>query len=126
MKKIIVDKDLIINHFFEANKKWTSEDNMELITKIDEQDLNLVVPKLIDLLPKELANSILSDLLERPSFPIQYINQIYNKGDKGCKMTICLRDDLPIDIANMCENSLDKDIKTHFINRKNFLNKKNN
>lgn len=42
---------------------------MELITKIDEQDLNLIVRKLIDLLPSELANSLLADLLERPKFP---------------------------------------------------------
>lgn len=43
---------------------------MELITKIDEQDLNLIVRKLIDLLPSELANSILAGLLERPNFPV--------------------------------------------------------
>lgn len=102
---------------------------MELITKIDEQDLNLIVRKLIDLLPGELANSLLADLLERPNFPVQYIHEIYTKGDKACKITICLRDKLPTDIANMCENALDEDIKIHFRNRKIFkkihLNKSN-
>lgn len=122
MKKIIANKDLIINDFSEDNKKWTSEENIELITKIDKQDLNLIVRKLIDLLPSELANSLLADLLERPNFPVQYIHEIYNKGDKACKITICLRDKLPSDIANMCENALDKDIKIHFRNRKNLKN----
>ena len=118
-KKIIANKDLIINDFSEDNKKWASEENIELITKIDEQDLNLIVRKLIDLLPSELANSLLADLLERPNFPVQYIYEIYTKGDKACKITICLRDKLPSDIANMCENALDEDIKIHFRNRKN-------
>lgn len=105
MKKLIITKNDILNHFNKFSLEWESNSEIELITKVNASDTALVVPKLIEELPKELANYILADLLELPDFPIKYLREIYEKGDKGCKVSICLRQDIPQEITIMCEKS---------------------
>lgn len=42
---------------------------------------------------------------------------IFDKGDKGCKVAICLNKNLPHKLQEHCQRSNDRDIKEHFQQR---------
>jgi len=117
MKKLIINEDIVNNHFLFAEKEWESEPYIALMIDISAENLYLIVINLLSMLPNNLAFAILADLVEREDFPIVLLSEVYDKGDKACKVSICLRDDLPLEVIKRCENTDDPDVGIHYMQK---------
>jgi hypothetical protein len=107
----------VYNHFPSADKKWEMESCISLIIDISGENLYSVVVNLLSMLPNNLAFGVLADLVEREDFPVVLLSEVYDKGDKACKVSICLRDNLPLEIIERCENTDDLDVHEHYMQR---------
>ena len=68
-------------------------------------------------LPNDLAYSILSEIAAYENLNEELMQLIFEKGDKGCKVAICLNKNLPHKLQEHCKRSSDGDIKEHFQQR---------
>lgn len=117
MKELVINEGAIENHFLSLAEKWDREPYLSLIIDISTERLYSVATKLLNVLPNDLAFAILADLVERDEFPLELLSEVYSKGDKACKMSICLRKNLCTKIAELCASSDDLDILEHFEQR---------
>ena len=118
MTKVLhIDKTKIIYDFKRLSDIWDSSNNITLSLNIRQQDFDFVVRRLITSLPNDLAYSIMSEIAECENLNEELMQLIYEKGDKGCKVAICLNKNLSQELQNYCEQSNDVDIKEHYQQR---------
>jgi len=117
MKKLIINENIVNNNFLNAAKEWESEPCIALIIDISAENLYAVLVKLLNILPNNLAFCILADLVERDDFPVDLLGEVYDKGNKACKVAVCLRDNLPLEIMKLCETTDDLDVREHYMQR---------
>ena len=117
MKVLHIDKTKIICDFKRLSDIWDSSNNITLSLNIRQKDFDFVVRRLITSLPNDLAYSIMSEIAECENLNEELMQLIYDKGDKGCKVAICLNKNLSQELQKYCEQSNDVDIKEHYQQR---------
>jgi len=117
MKALYINKTKIVDDFKRLSDIWDTSTNITLRIDIKPQDFDLVVRSLISYLPNDLAYSILSEIAAHENLNEELMQLIFDKGDKGCKVAICLNKNLPHKLQEHCQRSNDRDIKEHFQQR---------
>lgn len=62
-----------------------------------------------------VAMEVLFALAEHPDTPSDVLRLIYQNGDTGCQVSVCLRPDLPRDLVAQCLESTSLDVLEHVI-----------
>ena len=90
MRALYINKTKIVDDFKRLSDIWDTSTNITLHIDIKPQDFDLVVRSLISYLPNDLAYSILSEIAAYENLNEELMQLIFDKGDKGCKVAICL------------------------------------
>ena len=117
MKVLHINKTKIVYDFKRLSNIWNTSNNITLRLNIRQQDFDFVVRYLISYLPNDLAYSIMSEIAECENSDEELMRLIYDKGDKGCKVAICLNKNLSQELQKCCKLSNDIDIKEHYQQR---------
>ena len=117
MKVLHINKTKIVYDFKRLSNIWNTSNNITLRLNIRQQDFDFVVRYLISYLPNDLAYSIMSEIAECENLDEELMRLIYDKGDKGCKVAICLNKNLSQELQKCCKLSNDIDIKEHYQQR---------
>jgi hypothetical protein len=88
--------------------------SIELPTGFTEAEYRDIFTLLLSQLPNELALLTLANLAELDDVPIDLLEELFDKGDTGCKVTICLRQDLNESLRDKCRNSSDSEVREHY------------
>lgn len=65
----------------------------------------------------------MADIVEYANFPSDLLENVFHKGDIGCRVAVSLRDDLPMQLEELCANSTDEDVREHYASRKAYRTK---
>jgi len=117
MKILHINKTKIVYDFKRLSNIWNTSNNITLRLNIRQQDFDFVVRSLIKYLPNDLAYSIMSEIAECENLNEELMQLIYDKGDKGCKVAICLNKNLSQELQKFYKQSNDIDIKEHYQQR---------
>lgn len=117
METLYINKENIFSNFDELSNVWDKSTSLSLCLNISIPDFEAVVTELLRKPLNDLAFSILSEIAEKDGLNEELMRLIYNHGDKGCKVAIALRNDLPADLKILCEHSDDADIREHYMNK---------
>jgi hypothetical protein len=79
---------------------------------------------LLSKIPSNLALGALCDLAEWPGVPTDLLTRVFDQGDTGCKVAVCLRDDLTPALQEKCRNSPDTEVREHFLARQAVLDQR--
>ena len=115
MKVLNINKTNILHDFKRLSNIWDSTENITLQLDIKQSETKTVVRALTSYLPNDLAYSIMSEIAENEKLDDDLMQLIFEKGDKGCKIAICLHEDLPQELKERCVQSADIDIKEHYM-----------
>ena len=115
MKTLLITKNRVLNNFEWLNTIWEASPTIGLSLSIAPEECTIVVHELVKRLPADIAFSILSELAEDENLEESLVRLIFEKGDKGCKMAIAMRKNLPEDIVEQFRHATDSDIKEHFM-----------
>lgn len=115
MKVLNINKTNILHDFKRLSGIWDSTENITLQLDIKQSEAKTVVRALTSCLPNDLAYSIMSEIAENEKLDDDLMQLIFEKGDKGCKIAICLHEDLPQELKERCVQSADIDIKEHYM-----------
>lgn len=116
MDILYINKEKILCNFEELSYVWDTSTNISLHLDIQIPDFELIVTELLKKPLNDLAYSILAEIAEKSGLDERLMRLIYEQGDKACKVAICLRNDLPIDLKVKCAHSDDADIREHYVN----------
>lgn len=114
MNYLIIDKDAIIHHFNIHSHQWENNDNITLKIHLLEKDIDEILPFLLKY-SNDLAYSIMNEICQMNNLEEKHLKLLYDKGDTACKVSICLRKNLPKSIVCRCENSLIEEVKYHYL-----------
>lgn len=118
MKALYINKTKIVDDFKRLSDIWDTSTNITLRIDIKPQDFDLVVRSLISYLPNDLAYSILSEIAAYENLNEELMQLIFDKGDKGCKVAICLIRTCLISCRNIVSDRMIVILKNIF-NREN-------
>lgn len=104
--------------FEKLSKTWEISSNIAIRLDVEQTDVGPIVKELLGKLPNDLAYCIMSEIAEFKHLDDELMRLIYNTGDTGCKVAICLRDDLPQDLKKRCEQSNDINVQQHRDNKR--------
>jgi len=66
----------------------------------------------------DLRNLLLADMVEDSAFPGNLLEEVFHKGDIGCRVAVSLRDDLSPQLEYLCSQSPEEDVRSHYALRK--------
>ncbi len=112
-----INKDNVFCDFEKLSKTWETSSNIAIRLDVEQTDVEPIVKELLGKLPNDLAYCIMSEIAEFEHLEAELMRLIYNTGDTGCKVAICLRDDLPQDLKKCCEQSNDINVQQHRDNK---------
>ena len=117
MRILYVNKRKILRDFEKLSNIWLASETIFLRLDIKPSDIEIIINELLEKLPNDLAYSILSEIAAYENLNEELMQLIFDKGDKGCKVAICLNKNLPHKLQEHCKRSSDRDIKEHFQQR---------
>lgn len=105
-----------VAEFDVLSKRWSSSANvdLEINRPNDKKALETLFRFLLDRLPNALAFAVLSDLAECENVDDALLAELFRKGDTACRVSICLRDELSVELHQLCTASDDPDVIEHF------------
>lgn len=118
MRTLHINKENVFCDFEKLSKTWETSSNIAIRLDIEQVDVEPIVKELLGKLPNDLAYCIMSEIAEFEHLDAELMWLIYNTGDTGCKVAICLRDDLPQALKKCCEQSNDINIQQHHDNKR--------
>lgn len=118
--KIHISNHLSSKSYEALRRKYAKNKNASIslptdlsVTEI--RDLvNLILHQPLDI----FGYVLLADMAESPLLPLDLLEEIYQKGDVGCRVAIALRDDLPEQLKILCMASPEDTVREHFFARK--------
>ena len=114
--EIVVPNPLDDESFEATSSKWDRARNAMLVMPraMSPNEMETMVRFLLGKIPRTLAFSLLSDLAEDSPIPNDILEQIFDRGDTGCKVSICLREDLKPSLERKCRDSTDESVREHY------------
>jgi hypothetical protein len=116
MAEIIFPRVIKKGEYLNFVKLWDENNNVSLVMpeKLSENEIRDLFAFLFSDLPNEFAFSVLSNLAEMKNTPMDLLEALFDRGDTGCNVTICLRSDLSGNLIERCQSSLDPEVREHF------------
>ncbi len=98
-------------------KTWSESDDVryELPDNLSREEIASYFSTLMPLLPDDFANSVLADLAEHPNTDPSWLENLFELGDTGCKVGICLRADLSRELLDRCLRETSTDLLEHVV-----------
>src|SRR5260221_571398 len=113
--KIIVPVPLDDASFEKTARQWDRDlAHSALPPSMTPDEVETMVIFLLGKIPAELAFSVLSYLAEDSPLRGDLLEQIFDRGDTGCKVSVCLRPDLDKRLEEKCRNSPNDDVREHY------------
>src|SRR6266446_5021274 len=114
--EILIPNPLDDSSFEEASKLWDQGRDAFLTVprSMSPHQIETMVIFLLGKIPAELAFSVLSYLAEDSPLRGDLLEQIFDRGDTGCKVSVCLRPDLDKRLEEKCRNSPNDDVREHY------------
>lgn len=126
MTTISISRYLDKSQFEKLEKIWNAQENVNLIfpENLSAADVEHIFGLLLPTLPNDFSFCILGNLAEGKNVSTSLLARLFDFGDTGCNVSICLRDNLSEEIMERCKNSDDDDVREHFLSRQRFLKAK--
>ena len=114
------------SEFQMLSRQWSSATDAQIVLprKMSDSERNALIRFLLSKIPDSLALGALCELAERPGVPPDLLIRVFDEGDTGCKIAVCLRDDLTAEIKEKCRSASDPDVREHFLARQTSLSRK--
>jgi|GEM_PF-1033447 len=115
MTTLLISKDLDETVFRTLQSIWNSNQHVEFIfaKDISYTEINKIFKFLLSILPNSFAFSILENIADEYQIHMDLLEELLEFGDIGCNETICMRNDLSINVINKC-----KELTLHHLNGK--------
>src|SRR5688572_18217456 len=116
MTDIRLPKELTEFSFEILANTWKTNGHISLIIPEDlnATDINNIFDFLLKRLPDDFAFFILANMAELENIQIELLERLFDYGDTGCNVSICLRTDLNDKLVKKCRDSKDPAVKEHF------------
>lgn len=100
-------------------QQWEQAENAVLAvpSSLSAQQVDAMARYLLTKVPHSVAFYLLADLAEQPQIGAGLLEQVFEQGNKACKVTICLRTDLSESLEDKCRKSQDEDVREHYLAR---------
>ena len=120
MSNILIPRDLTLNEFEKLNQIWDANKNvsLQLPEEFSDVEMEQIFKLLLTRLPNEFAFCILENFAEQQKISMDLLGELFDHGDTGCCVTICLRDDLTHDFVERCVSSNINEVREHFLSKK--------
>ena len=117
MATVSIPRELTENEFRKLNLIWDANRNVsvQIPEDLSEADVVRIFRLLLSGLPNEFAFCVLENLAEREKISMDLLSILFDQGDTGCNVAICLRDDLSKDIVERCRSSNIEEVREHFL-----------
>ena len=108
-------KKIDSSSYFKIKNKWNKNRNVSLFLdgKLSEVECKNIALFLFKKPKDAFAKTLLDEILEEDNFPIWLMEKAYKFGDVACKVSICLRRDIPKKLVLKCLSSRIKDVREH-------------
>jgi hypothetical protein len=119
LEKVVVPIPLDDTMFEKAAKQWeASGDKMAAAPRsINQQEVETMATFLLPNIPRDLAFVLFCDLAVDLPARSDLLEQIVDRGDVGCKVSVCLRPDLDPRLEEMCRTSPHESVREHYQSR---------
>jgi hypothetical protein len=130
MKSAMVAIKLPVNltdqQFQKLSHEWDRAREAEIILprKMNDSERDALIRFLLSKIPSDLALGALCDLAEWPGVPAELLTRLFDHGDTGCNVAVCLRDELSPALQERCRNSPDTEVREHFLARQAVLDQR--
>lgn len=105
-------------NFSKMAKTWdTAKDvGYEMPEFSSNENLRQFSWKVIDKLPNSFASTLASEIAEMDDkIDEDVLLEIFDKGDTGCRVSVCLRDDLTDRLKERCRFTRDENVRDHLV-----------
>lgn len=115
--KIRIPFDMTEDYFKEITAKWISANNasLEIPLNLTPEVSNKLIKFLLNMLPNDLASTILTDLMDREETPMGLLESNFEYFDTGLQVAICTRKNLSGELISKCLSSLNSDVIEHIV-----------
>ena len=105
--------------FEKACQYWKNAEGVALTIprSVTPQTAEAMGQYLLQKLPHNVAAGLLSDVAERPGISARLLEEIFDRGDTACKVSVCLRTDLSSNLEQKCNESPIDDVREHWQSR---------
>lgn len=121
MSIISISRNLTVNEFEKLNRIWDANKNVSILLPEEFSDVEVeqIFKLLLSRLPNEFAFCVLENVAEQQKVSVNLLRELFDHGDTGCCVTICLRDDLTGDLVERCMSSNNNEVREHFLRKSN-------
>jgi hypothetical protein len=106
-----------LNQIIFENISQTYSNNDDVIIllpqKLSPEEIREITLFLLSQVYNDLRNILLADLVEADNFPSDLIEDVFISGDTGCRVAVCLRNDLSEHLIDLCFQSNDENVLSH-------------
>jgi hypothetical protein len=119
MTVIQVPSCLTLTTFEVLKMRWDRNKNVTIVLpkQFSDREIECLFEFLLPTLPNQFAFCILENVIDLNNVPMPLLNKLFDYGDTGCNVTICLKDDLIPELIYKCLNSKDLNVKEHFLTK---------
>jgi len=119
MNITILPKCITKEKFTLLHNQWVESGTaiIKLPTDFDQNACEEWVDFLIEHRDFEFALDVLADIAEMAVCSDSVLDKIFSTGDKACRVSVCLRKNLPQILAEKCQSCHDPEVREHFAQR---------
>lgn len=113
--------------FKQQKRIWDSRRrnvNINIPEDLSETEVEQLFEFLLSTLPNDFAFWVLEDIAESNDVPMSLLERLFDYGDTGCNVTICLKDNLSPELLSKCALSEDVNVTEHFLAKQAYLREK--
>jgi len=120
MRVISVPSAMDDSSFKRLSEQWRQANNAELrvSSSMSEMQIEKMVVYLLTKIPEQLAFDVLGELAEESPIRNDLLEQIFDRGDTACQVSVCLRPQLSDRLAKKCRESPNPSVREHFLARR--------
>jgi hypothetical protein len=117
--KLNIPKHLNQLTFENLSHTYNSNDDVIIILpqNISLEEMREMALFLLSQAHSDLRNLLLADLVEADNFPCDLIEDVFSSGDTGCRVAVCLRNDLSDRLTDLCFQSNDENVLSHLTHK---------
>jgi hypothetical protein len=118
--QLSIPKHLDRATFTKLNRKFMGSSNasISLPDDLSGNEIRELTQFLLLQIPDDLSYVLLADIVENVAFPPDLLEEVYRKGDLGCQVAVALRDDLSEQLQQLCAESPEDEVRSHYLSRK--------
>lgn len=104
MLTLKIDSNVSENEFSNMASEWgkANDAEIEMPNILSTNDIQHIYNLAMSMIPNEFAYTVLSDLAEFENVSDDLLRKILETKERGCIEAVCLRDNLPDDMRQIC------------------------